>query len=457
MSPTIEELRSWYEAHQSQILADYFSFLKIPSISTDPAYTSDVQKAADWVGHQLKKIGFKVDIWTTKKHPVVFASHIVNPARPTVLIYHHYDVQPVDPIEKWHFPPFEPVLKESSVYARGASDNKGQCFYTLTTLQALFSLCQKIDLNIKLFIEGEEECGSSSAFQMVWERKDELKADYLLIVDMGTPAIDVPAITIGLRGITAMEVTCLNSKIDLHSGVHGGIALNPNRALIELLSKLWDSEGNVAVPGFYDDITPSSKEELEELFKEVDLDYLKKQFGLRAFRGDGKYSLWESNNIRPTLEINGISGGYAGPGFKTVIPSQANAKISCRLVPNQDPLKISQAIETFMRKSVAEGIELQFKHDHGGKPVRTSPKTRLAKLCADAYAEVFEKPCRKVLCSASVPLVADLAAATGGEVAMIGVGLDSDDIHAPNEHFGLQQFKTGFLTMGRILGRLMEC
>ena len=457
MKPTVPELKSWYQTHERRILEDYIAFLKLPSISTDPAYASDVQKTAEWVGTRLKKMGFKVDLWKTKKHPVVFATHLTDPSRPTVLIYHHYDVQPVDPLEKWKSPPFEPVIKDGYVYARGASDNKGQCFATLTALQAVFDLCKKVDLNIKLFIEGEEECGSEGALQMVHEKKEALKADYLLIVDAGFPAADIPAITIGLRGIVALEVKCRNSKIDLHSGIHGGIALNPNRALIELLAQLWDASGKVAVPGFYDQVATPSKEELKEVFQEVDLNYLKKQFGLKAFRGEGSYSLWESNAIRPTLEINGISGGYAGAGFKTVIPAEAVAKISCRLVPNQDPQKIAHLIEQFLKKRAPKGIELEVTHDHGGRPVRTSPKTKLAQLCADAYAEVCEKPCQKIFCGASIPLVADLAEAAKGEVAMIGVGLDSDDIHAPNEHFGLGQLQTGFLAMGRILGRLSAC
>ncbi len=455
--PSIEELKSWYKDHEKTLFTDYFSFLKIPSISTDPAYRKDIQKAAEWVGAYLKDIGFKVDLWKTKGHPVVFASYVVDLSRPTVLIYHHYDVQPVDPIEKWKSSPFEPEMRDGHVYARGASDNKGQCFNTLAALRAVFDLCKKVNLNIKLFVEGEEECGSTGALEAVQEKKDQLKADYLLIADMGLPAPETPAISIGLRGIIAMEVKCSNSKIDLHSGIHGGIALNPNRALIQLLAKLWDSSGVVAIPGFYDDVIAVSKEELKECMQDVDLEYLKKQFGIKAFQGEGNYSLWESNTIRPTLEINGISGGYTGPGFKTVIPSEASTKISCRLVPNQDPEKIARCITEFLKKEAPPGIEISITHDHGGKPIRTSPHTKLARLCADAYADVFGKPCQKMLCGATVPLVADLRDAVGGEVAMVGVCLDSDDIHAPNERFGLKQLEEGFLTMSSILGRLIEC
>lgn len=454
MTPTLQDFQKWYEKHFKQIQEDYFTFLRFPSISTDPAYKKDVRDAAVWVKNSLQRIGFQTEVWETSFNPVVFGSYVGNPSKPTVLIYHHYDVQPVDPLEKWHSPPFEPVLKDGKVYARGASDNKGQCFNTLTALKAFFELAKKVDYNIKVFVEGEEECGSRGAFEVLQTKKEALKADYLLIVDMGLPAENTPSITLGLRGITSLEVTVRNSKIDLHSGIHGGIVLNPNRALVEMLSKLWDEKGKVAIPGFYDDVALPKKSELEVIDQVVDENYLQQQFGVKAFRGEGGYSLWESNAIRPTLEINGIAGGYAGPGFKTVIPSMAIAKISCRIVPNQDPIKVTEAIANYLKKIAPKGLEVNASLDHGGKPIRSSPDTHIAKICSQAYTEVFGKPCRNILCGASVPLVADLQKAVGGEVAMIGVGLDSDDIHAPNEHFSLQQLEQGFLTMGRILSKL---
>lgn len=457
MQPTLEDLRTWYNQREIKIISEYMEFLKIPSISTDPAYAADVQKAASWVAEKLKKTGFEVDCWKTKKHPVVFAEYHVDDQCPTVLIYHHYDVQPIDPIEKWKSPPFEPEEREGQLYARGASDNKGQCFYTLTALEAVLDLCKKINLNIKIFIEGEEECGSEGASQMLQEKGEELKADYVLIVDGGLPAPGMPAITIGLRGMLSLEVKCRNSTIDLHSGLHGGIALNPNRALIQLLAKCWDPNGKVAVPGFYDAVVEPSKKELKEIDQAIDIEHLQKQFGLKAFQGEGSYSLWESNTIRPTLEINGIAGGYAGAGFKTVIPSEAVAKISCRLVLNQDPDQVAKIVTEFLRKEAPKGLDIEITPHHGGRPVRTNPQTTLAQLCSSAYAEVFEKPCQKILCGASIPLVADLAKVTGAEVAILGVGLDSDDIHAPNEHFGLDRLQLGFLCMGKILGDLSRC
>ncbi len=454
MTPTLEDLKKWYSKHAAQIQQDYFTFLKFPSVSTDPSYKKHIHAAASWVEGYLKNIGFKTEVWQTNFHPVVFASHEVDPKRPTVLIYHHYDVQPVDPIDKWKSPPFEPTIRDGKVYARGASDNKGQCFYTLTALKALFELCKKINLNIKVFVEGEEECGSRGALEVLKTHKKDLKADHILIVDGGIPAAGRPAITLGLRGIVALEVVCRNSSIDLHSGIHGGIVLNPNRALVEMLSKLWDKKGKIAIPGFYKKVLKPSKKELQVIEKIVDEKYLRKQFGIKAFKGEGGYSLWESNAIRPTLEINGISGGYAGAGFKTVIPSAAIAKISCRIVPNQDPEEVAQSIANYLKKIAPKGLEIEATWDHGGQAVRSSPHTTIAKVCSEAFTEVFQKPCGKIFCGASVPLVADLAKACKGDVVVIGVSLDSDDFHAPNEHFGLDQLQQGFLTIASILRRL---
>lgn len=454
MTPTLSDLKKWYSQNSEKILQDYFTFLKFPSISTDPSYRQHINQAASWVEEYLKKIGLKTELWQTKFHPVVFASYEVDPKRPTVLIYHHYDVQPVDPIEKWKSPPFEPTIREGKIYARGASDNKGQCFYTLTALKALFELCKKINVNIKVFVEGEEECGSRGAIEALKTHHQKLKADHILVVDGGLPAAGCPAITLGLRGIVAMEVVCRNSSIDLHSGIHGGIVLNPNRALVEMLSKLWDKKGKIAIPGFYKNVAKPTAKELKALQKIVDEKYLRKQFGIKAFKGEGGYSLWESNAIRPTLEINGISGGYSGAGFKTVIPSAAIAKLSCRLVPNQDPGQVSKSIAQYLKKIAPKGLEIEVTSDHGGKSFRSSPETEAAHVCSEALTEVFGKPCGNILCGASVPLVADLVKTCKGDAVVIGVCLDSDDFHAPNEHFGLDQLQQGFLMMARILGRL---
>ncbi len=446
---------AWYESHKAQIEADFFTFLSFPTISTDPNYRPALLKAASWLQSYLQKIGMDVEIWQTEGHPVIYATSLkAGKDAPTVLFYHHYDVQPVDPLDKWRSDPFKPTKVGNEVYARGASDNKGQCFYSITALKAFLEQEQAPKVNIKLFIEGEEECGSVGSTEILKKKRKELAADYLFVVDGGISAPAQPSITLGLRGIITLEVILRNSRIDLHSGIHGGIVLNPNRALVQLLAKLWDDEGKIAIDGFYDNISVPTKEELKEIDQSVNEDVLKTNFGIQAFQGEGGFSLWASNAIRPTLEINGLSGGYSGEGFKTVIPSVAKAKISCRIVPDQTPEEVLEQIATFLKKNVPKGLSIEVKKDHGGKPVRTSPHTKAAKMAALAYEEVFGKKCQMAFCGASVPIVADLTEASKSESVVIGVGLSEDDIHAPNEHFGMDRFKQGFLVMCCILRRI---
>ena len=310
-TPTLSDFCRWYDQRLEEIHRDYFSFLKIPSISADPAHRDDVKQAALWVKEYLQKSGLDAELWETSVYPVVFASKIVAANRPTILLYHHYDVQPVDPLELWKAPPFEPTVRGNEVYARGACDNKGQCFYSMAAMRAFIELCAPLNVNIKVFIEGEEESGSCGSVEIARQRQKELKADHLLIVDLGLPAPGIPAITLGLRGITTMEVTVRNSKIDLHSGVHGGTVLNPNRALILALAQLWDADGRVAVPGFYGVSRCPQKKRRRFLIRPS----MRRKSGVilhTVFKPEPGFSLWESNYLRPTLEINGISGGYAG-------------------------------------------------------------------------------------------------------------------------------------------------
>lgn len=451
MDVPLSGLRKWYEEHREEIVKDFFSFLSFPSISTDPAHAQDCRNTAEWLSSYLKRIGFQAVLWETTGLPVVFASYEAGPDRPTVLIYHHYDVQPVDPLELWKNPPFEPEIRANTVYARGAVDNKGQCFYTLTALKALFELVSEIDINIKVFIEGEEECGGEGTTAILPEKSAAMRADHLLIVDFGIPEADIPAITLGMRGIVTMEVECENGSIDLHSGVHGGIALNPNRALAQLLAGLWDETGCIAVDHFYDEVRPVSRAQLSDLDMSFDVKKYEREFGVKALCFEEGYSTMESNWLRPTLEINGIWGGYTGAGFKTVIPARAYAKLSCRLVPDQEPDVIAKKVAQHLKVHAPAGIGIRTHIHHGASGYRSAIDAQVVHTVAAAFSEVFGKPCRYQLCGASVPIVADLARASGAEVAMLGVGLDSDDIHAPNEHFGMDRFELGYLTIGRIL------
>jgi acetylornithine deacetylase/succinyl-diaminopimelate desuccinylase-like protein len=458
MTQILTQLKDWYRKNEKKILDDFFTFLRFPSISTDVAYKSDVLNTANWLCQYLKEIGMKAELWQTSGYPVVFATHLTDdPKSPTILLYHHYDVQPVDPLDLWKSPPFEPVLKGNAVFARGASDNKGQCFYTITALKGFLELAKEAKVNIKLFIEGEEESGGVGTFEILEKKKEALKADHLLVVDAGLREAGEPAVTLGVRGILAMQLECKNSKIDLHSGSHGGIALNPNRALVTALAQLWDRKGRVQVPGFYDDVIEPTQEELEEFDMRFDLKKYQESFGVKAFANEQGSSLPQSNLLRPTLELNGIGGGYTGHGFKTVIPSKAIAKISCRLVPNQDPERICDAIAHYLRTQLPEGIELKAEFDHGAKAFRSSPSAPIVKISARAYEEVLGSSCHYLLCGASIPIVGALTEASGAETALIGMGLDEDDIHAPNEHFGIDRFENGVYLIAEILDRLSQC
>lgn len=454
-SVSLEQLKKWFNDHYDQTLKDFFTFLSFPSISTDPNHEKDSRRTAEWLCEYLNKIGLETTLWETPGLPVVFGKCFkAGKDRPTLLIYHHYDVQPVDPLDLWKSDPFKPVVKNNQVYARGAVDNKGQCFYSVTALKAFLELVQEMNFNIKIFIEGEEESGGRGTATILQQKESELKADHLLVVDFDIADATTPGITLGMRGLVGMNIEVVNSTTDLHSGVHGGIALNPNRALVSLLAGMWDKNGKVKIPHFYDDVHSLAEEELSRVDMSFDLEQYKKSFGVKAFSIEDGFSIKESNWLRPTLEINGIWGGYTGVGFKTVIPAKAFAKVSCRLVPNQDPEKIFNAIDEYLKTEAPKGLEIKVEMHHGAIAYRSAFDSFIVKTAALAYEEIFGKPCKYLFCGASVPIVVDLVRASKAEVAMIGVGLPDDDIHAPNEHFGLDRFELGYLIIGRILSRL---
>lgn len=454
---SIDQLKRWYQTHRELILKDFVTFLSFPSISADPQYHERCRETARWLCDYMNAFGLSTEIWDTSGLPVVFGSYRTQtPNRPTLLIYHHYDVQPVDPLELWKSDPFQPTIRDQEIYARGASDNKGQCFYTLTALKAFFQLAQQIDLNIKVMIEGEEECASKGTAEVLQKKRSELKADYLLVVDSDMIDAKTPAITLGIRGITALEVQCSNSSIDLHSGIHGGIALNPNRALVQILHSLWDEKGSVAIAHFYDAVESLSKEQKAHLDLTFDEESYQKSFGVKAFCNEKGRSIRESNGLRPTLEINGMWGGYTGKGFKTVIPAKAFAKLSCRLVPSQDPVVIARLVEQHLQAHAPQGIEVSVHVLEGAPAYRSPVDSAIVKTVATAYGEVFGVECHYVLSGGSIPIVPELERASQAEVAMIGVALPSDDIHAPNEHFALDRFELGFVSMGRVLDLLSQ-
>jgi acetylornithine deacetylase/succinyl-diaminopimelate desuccinylase-like protein len=452
---SIAQFKSWFQNRRDKILNEFFKFLSFPSISADENFKEDCRCTAHWLCDYMNQMGLSTELWETPGLPVVFGSHMkAGKDRPTLLIYHHYDVQPVDPLELWKSDPFKPEIRNNQVYARGAVDNKGQCFYSLTAMKAFFELADQIGFNLKVFIEGEEESGGKGTAAILEQRKEELKADHLLVVDFGIPNAMTPGITLGMRGLVALDVECTTASIDLHSGCHGGIAMGANRVLSTLLAHMWDKNGKVHIPHFYDDAPMLSQEQLSLVDMSFDKEQYAKDFGVRAFANEEGFSIKESNWLRPVLEINGMSGGYTGAGFKTVIPARARAKISARIVSNQDPIKIGNCIADYLKNSAPQDVQIKVDLHHGAAAFQSSFNSFIVKTSVLAYEEIFGKPCKYLFCGASVPIVVDLAKACCAEVAMIGVGLEEDDIHAPNEHFGLDRFELGYLIIARILCRL---
>lgn len=436
-------MKSWIASQRERIQRDYFTFLKFPTIGVDPKCADAMHACAHWLKAQAESAGLQAELIPTSRFPLLYAEAGQGPH--TLLIYGHYDVQPVDPLEEWISPPFEPTVREGKVFARGALDDKGQMWYAI---EALRMLKGKLPLRVKLLIEGGEESGSEGLYEALPKISSRIQTDSLLVADFDLLDAQTPAISLGARGLTTMEVTLTGSNTDLHSGMHGGLAYNPNRALAELIATLWDKEGRVAVPGFYDEVEEMKAEGLTFRFNEKTY---ASQFAIEKLGGESKRTLLERNWLRPTLEINGMAGGYAGPGFKTVIPARATAKISCRLVPHQDPDTIGKKVKAYLEKQVPRGIQIEVKLDHGGRPFRGRADSPLARALSDAYHEVMGKPAACILSGGSIPVIADLLRHSGGDVVGMGFGLAEDQIHAPNECFSLDRLEKGIETLARTI------
>lgn len=450
---SVEFFKAWLESQKEEICNRFFEFLKIPSISTDPSYRLDIYRAHDFLKAELLARGFDVKSIKTPRYPVLLAKLPFKANLPTVVIYNHYDVQPVDPLEKWSSPPFEPTLsQEGEVFARGAQDNKGQLWATLAGLDALAAYGD-IPCNITWCIEGEEESGSIGLNAVLKQIAPEIKADALFVIDLTVPSLEKPALVLGCRGNITLTLELKGSKNDLHSGLHGGIAYNPLHGLVEMLSALRDREsGKILIEGFYDDVVMPEEEERELLNLEFDAQKYEMENEASACGGEKEFSPLESAWLRPTLEINGLCGGYAGDGFKTVIPSMATAKISCRLVSKQEPQKIRQLLEKRLRELTPKGLELTLKWHGSGGSCKSNPKSKAFLSVKQAYEEVLEKPCHAIMSGGSIPVIAAMSEKMGSDVVFFGLGLDSDNIHAPNEHYGLERL----LKLAAIIARSLE-
>lgn len=444
----MEAVQSYISQNKDRFLQELIDFLKIPSISADTKYKDDVQKAAVWLSDELKRIGMDgVEIIPTKGHPIVYAEKKVDTQKPTILIYGHYDVQPPDPLNLWNSPPFEPVIKDEKIYARGACDDKGQIYMHVKAIEAMLA-SNALPCNVKIMFEGEEEVGSANLGDFLKEYKSRLSADVILVSDTSIIANDVPSITTGLRGLSYVEVEVVGPNKDLHSGVYGGAVANPVNVLCSMIASLHDENRHITIPGFYDDVEIVSVEE-RGLMNQAPYseDEYKKALNVNDLLGEKGYTTLERTSIRPTLDVNGIWGGYIGEGAKTVLPSKANAKISMRLVPNQDPDTITELFTKHFESLAPASVKVKVTPHHGGEAAVTPTDTVEYKAAALAMKDTFGKDPLPQRSGGSIPIVALFESILGIKTVLMGFGLDSDDIHSPNEHFGLFNFYKGIETI----------
>ena len=444
----MQNVINYINSNKENYVDELKDFLKIPSISTLAENEKDMSTAAEFVSKKMKSAGLEnVNIIQTKGHPLVYADWLHAPGKPTVLVYGHYDVQPVDPIDLWDSPPFEPTIKDGKIFARGATDDKGQMFMHIKSVEAFFKTTGALPLNIKFIIEGEEEIGSDNLEEFVSKNRDLLKCDAVLISDTSLYGPGIPTLTYGLRGLCYMEITLTGPNRDLHSGTFGGAVDNPINVLAEMISKLKDSSGKIKIPGFYNDVVKLTKEERDN-FKA--LPFSEKQYaktlGVKELMGEKGYSTLERAWARPTLDCNGIYGGFTGEGAKTVLPSKATAKISMRLVPNQNPQKIAKQFSAYIKKLAPKTVKVDIKDLHGAFPIATSLDDKATRAAADALAKVFGKKTVFMREGGSIPIVVTFAKKLKAAPVLMGMGLNTENLHSPNEHFNLNHFHLGILS-----------
>jgi acetylornithine deacetylase/succinyl-diaminopimelate desuccinylase-like protein len=437
-------LDAYLEAHHDTHREQLFELLRIPSVSTAPEHVSDVKRAADWVQANLNEAGFKTTQFATPGHPIVYAEWLHKPGAPTVLIYGHYDVQPPEPLELWRNPPFEPTIEGENIVARGATDDKGQMFCHIKGAEAHLKATGSLPCNVKFLIEGEEEIGSPSLEPFLREHAELLAADAVLISDSSMFAPGQPSIMVGLRGLTYVEVHVQGPSHDLHSGLFGGAVKNPINALAEIVASFHDAEGRIAIDGFYDNVRPLD-EATRSAWAELPTNEARilGDIGLDASVGEAGYTMLERTTGRPTLDCNGIWGGFTGKGAKTVLPAEAHAKISCRLVPDQTPAEIEAKLRAHVEKHLPDGVRAEVVPHHGGMPVLVDADTPAVRAAQAAQHRVWGTECVFVRGGGSIPIVASFREILGLDSVLMGLGHDDDRLHSPNEKFGLANFRQG--------------
>lgn len=443
------DYKAYFESLREQHLDQLKELLTIPSISALSEHKPDVAKAASWIADALRTAGLEhVEIHETKGHPIIYADHLHAPGKPTVLIYGHYDVQPVDPLHLWETPPFEPTIRDGKLYARGATDDKGQIFLHIKAVEALLSQESALPVNVKFCIEGEEEVSSPNLPLFLDDNKEKLAADVVLISDTSLIEKGKPAISTGLRGLCSLEISVHTANTDLHSGTFGGGVPNALHAMVSLLASLHDEQGRIAVDGFYKGVPELSSEMRDEFAKQnFNEEGLRTDLGLDTLYGEEGYSFVERTGARPTLELNGVYGGFQGEGSKTVIPKEAHAKITCRLVGDQDPQDMLDKIERHLHSHIQPGAKVVVKQMERAFAFNIDPSHPMLQKAADAYERVYGTRALFTKDGGSIPIVATLSRVLSAPAVMMGFGLPDENLHAPNEHFNLDNFDKGLLTL----------
>jgi acetylornithine deacetylase/succinyl-diaminopimelate desuccinylase-like protein len=448
-----EAISAYVSAQQERLLGELLDFLRIPSVSTLPEHQPDVLSAAEFTAAALRAAGMPhVEIIPTAGHPLVYAESLAAPGKPTVLCYGHYDVQPPDPLELWNSPPFEPVIENGNIYARGSADDKGQFYTHIKAIEALRALNGKLPLNVKFLIEGEEEIGGKSVAKFVAENPEKLKADVALVSDTALFAPGLPTLCVGLRGLVYMEVEATGPGRDLHSGLYGGAAPNAVYGLAQLLAKAKDDHGTIQIPGIYETVAPPSPAEVESWasLPYDEAEYLK-EVGSSALTGEPGRSTFEKTWARPTFEVHGIAGGFTGAGAKTVIPAKAVAKVSIRLVPHQDPEVVVGAFRQWIAANLPEGVQVEVRVLSGGPGLLVNPDHPAMAVAARCFAEALGRKTVFVRSGGSIPIVGDFAQHLGIPTILMGFGLPDDGLHSPNEKFAVENYYKGIATVAHFL------
>lgn len=449
----------YVRAHSARFLDELKEFLRIPSISTLPENAGDVRRAAEYAAEKMKAAGLEnIEIIETAKHPLVYGDWLHAPGKPTVLCYGHYDVQPPDPLELWHTPPFEPTERDGNLYGRGTADDKGQMYMHIKAIEALFAVHGRLPVNVKFIVEGEEEVGGASISKFVPLNKEKLSADVALVSDTALYAEGLPTLCVGLRGLVYTEVEASGPMRDLHSGLYGGAAPNAVYGLVELLAKMKDADGRILIPGWYDEVEEPAAAEIEswKSLPFVEQEFLEKEVGSTALTGEPDRMVLERVWSRPTIEVHGIAGGFTGAGAKTVIPATATAKVSFRLVPKQDPEKMFERFTAWVAENTPTGIRTNVKKLSGSPGIVVNPDHPAIRMAAQAFADVMGRETVFTRSGGSIPIVGEFGEHLGIPTVLMGFGLPDDGLHSPNEKYKIENFYLGTMTVAHFLEKYGE-